>query len=64
MQKKDNRRPNIHKAGARWAEHSDGDTPTPSTSSLFIIYSSNRRWRGISQGRGRDIVILKNRRNL
>jgi hypothetical protein len=34
------------------------------TSSEFITYNGNTRWRGISQGKGSDIVILRNRRNL
>jgi hypothetical protein len=63
-EKKTDRRPNMHKAGARYALCSDGDTPAPSTSREFIIYSSNTRWRGISWGRGHDIVTLRNRRNL
>jgi hypothetical protein len=51
-EKTTDRRPNMHKAGARYAGHSDGDTPAPSTSSEFIIYSSNRKCRGISPRRG------------
>jgi hypothetical protein len=54
----------MHKAGARQTVCSDGDTPAPSTSREFIIHSSNTRWRGDSQGRGCDTVILGNGRNL
>jgi hypothetical protein len=39
------------------------ETHRPS-SSEFIIYSGNTRWKGISQGRGHSIVVLWNRRNL
>jgi hypothetical protein len=45
-------RQNMHKARARQAVCSDGDTPAPSTSFEFIIYSCNTRWRGISQREG------------
>jgi hypothetical protein len=64
MPEKKDKRPNTHKAGARKAVCSDGDTPATSSSSEFIIYSSNTRWRGDSRGREHDIVILGNRRNL
>jgi hypothetical protein len=60
-EKTTDRRQNMHKTGAREAGYSDGDAPNPSTSSELIIYSGNTRWRGISQGRGHDIVILRNR---
>jgi hypothetical protein len=35
-----------------------------STSSEFIICSGKRRWNSSSWGRGHDIVIIRNRRNL
>jgi hypothetical protein len=65
MQKKTtDRRSNMHKTGASEAELSDGDTPTPSISSEFIVYRVKTRWRGSSQERGLDIVLLRNSRSL
>jgi hypothetical protein len=64
LEKTTDRRPNMHKAGARLAVCSDEDTPTPSTSSEFIIYNHNTWWRGNFQGRECDIVIFGNGRNL
>jgi hypothetical protein len=48
------RRPNRHKAGAKYPGHSN----------KFIIYSGNMRWKGISWGREHVFVILRNKRNL
>jgi hypothetical protein len=42
----------MHKAGARWAGCSDGDTPAPSTSSVLTLHNSNTRGRDAFLGGG------------
>jgi hypothetical protein len=64
LEKTIERRPNSHKAEARQPGCLDGDTPSPSTSSEFITHTRNMRWRAMLGGRGHDIVILGNKRNL
>jgi hypothetical protein len=58
------RRQNMHKAGARWAGHSDGDTQQPCSLPASLLYTVTNKeeqqfWRG-----GHNIVVLGNRRNL
>jgi hypothetical protein len=55
------RRPNMHKAGPRWAGPFGR---APSTSSEFIIYIGKNEVEQQFSGRGYNIVIHGSRRNL
>jgi hypothetical protein len=57
------RRPNMHKAGARYAGRSDGDTapPPPAVSLLYTVATPGGE---AVLREGGDIVILGNRKNL
>jgi hypothetical protein len=62
-EKTTDRRPNMHKSGARWAGHLDGDTQQPAPSPASLLYRVAKLG-GTAVLRGGDIVILRDRRNL